>query len=1008
MDPAERSGFENGPADPTYGAGAAPTPVRRAGRWLKIATGGMLGLLFFIAFAPQFVGWSSLRHEWPRLRLRGFTEKIRVERASLSWWGPVVLTNVELYAPDGKVFAKVASYREDRSVWDMLFHRYNPVQIQLDSPQITVLIRPDGSNVEDAMAPVLAYPRHPRRHRTIEVIDGAVRATDAASGRTAAWEHVSLHATIEREGPALRQLTLSAELADAPEAKPLNVTFARPEMAQGTDSAHPRWEVTLDAGNLPLTAFGPVLTRIAPDLDFSGTITAHLRVQSGGDGSLPVSLRLGGDWQLTSPDLTVNWPRWLGDDRLTLGETSFDGGFSLDKAVCRVKGFKVLTDVCRLEGNGAFSLDDFTGVQNESRDEGQHPETRFDLSGDLDLVRLAKILSHTLPRREGAELTEGKVSLKVSNRLREGSSQWTGRVGTTKLAALVGGEPVSWDEPLNLTFDAHRQDGRLEIDSLECRSEIFQLTGSGNTDKAHVEAHSDLATLAARLGEFFDTRSSELRGQLSLTVDLSRDPESMLVVETRGDVENLQIRRLATKYVERRAGDQQDFDADEPPVGLPPPQAMPGGLRTKLSQRRADRAAKKDLRRREKELQQRADQIVRVPIQEWRTIWDEPRLTAVGQGRLVPDKGLIELERLEITSDGLRLAASGDVTDLLQRIEVDLHGEATYDIAKLIERVRETVGPHLQVAGRGSREFSIKGPFRNPPAADAPQPIVALDLTGRAGFDWQSADLFGLQAAAGELSIQLAEGIISAGPLDLAVSGGKLKLAPSLDLRGGPVTVVVPAGPVMENIELTDEVCDGWLKYIAPVLAQATRADGRFSLDLEETRIALADPGAADVSGRLRIDRGQVLPGALMIEIGDLIGRIVAPINGGTPPNWLAAEKPLVRIDKQDVEFRLKDRRIHHDRMEFNVRNVLIRTRGSVGLDQTLDLVAEISLSDEMLNRAKFLGQLRGRTLEIPIQGTLKKPRVDRRVIARLATELVPGAIEGLINQGVKRFQERR
>jgi hypothetical protein len=273
---------------------------------------------------------------------------------------------------------------------------------------------------------------------------------------------------------------------------------------------------------------------------------------------------------------------------------------------------------------------------------------------------------------------------------------------------------------------------------------------------------------------------------------------------------------------------------------------------------------------------------------------------------------------------------------------------------------------------------------------------------------WRSGDLFGLETGPAEIDLALAGGVVTMKPLELAISGGKVTLAPRVFLNDRPVVLAVPAGPVIENVELTDEVCDSWMKYIAPVVAQATRARGMFSLDLDETQVALVDPASGEVSGRLRIDSGQLLPGPLFEEISELVGRIVSTIDKSPPRDLLGIDRPIVEIDRQAVNFRLQGRRVFHTPVEFRVRNLLVRTHGSVGIDQTLDVIAELSFSDEFVSRSRILAPLKGRTLEIPIQGTLRKPRIDRSAIGQILRQFGPNVIEGLINNGIQKLNERR
>jgi hypothetical protein len=416
------------------------------------------------------------------------------------------------------------------------------------------------------------------------------------------------------------------------------------------------------------------------------------------------------------------------------------------------------------------------------------------------------------------------------------------------------------------------------------------------------------------------------------------------------------------------------------------------------AERKAGRQAKREMRRQDREIRKEANEVVLVPVQDWQTLWAEPHLALTLRSRVHQDPVSIELVQLGAESDGLTLRASGSIAEIFGRCSVELNGEADYDLARLIERIRETVGPHLQIVGKDTRRFSLKGPLRNPAATAAVRPMVPLELSANGGVGWQRGDLFGLVGGAGDIDLTLAQGIVSMRPLDMQVSGGRLKLAPRLLLTGGPAMIEISAGPIVESVVLTDEMCDSWLMYIAPIVAHATRTEGRISLALNETRLPVADPASADVSGRMLIE-GQVLPGPLFDEVSRFVGGIVSGIDGGPLRDWLGVDRPLVQIGRQEVEFNLHNGRIHHSAMDFVARGIVIRTHGSVGLDQSLDLVAEVALSDEMLSRAKFLGKLQGRTLEIPIQGTLRKPRLARGGIGRLAEQLGQTILDGILNQ---------
>jgi hypothetical protein len=969
-------------------------------------------MLLLLTFAPQIVAWSALRHHLPRLRLRGFEEEIRVGRASLSWWGPIELSDVELDSPDGKPCVTVKRVTEDRGVWTLLFRRQEPLHVRFEEPIVTLLVRPDGSNLEDAFAPVLSHPRpwRPNRERSFEVVNGRIRISETTTGRTAEWSDVTLKARTDPGQTVPAHLELTAKFADAPRAEPLRLVLD--QSGPGLDTAAPRgsWEAKLETADLPIAALGPILGRLVPDLDVSGTVTAEVDLHADRNANSTRTGLSAAEWKMTTKDLQFACPGRIGADRPMLGEARFEGKISADRSKCRIERLSLVTDVCRLTASGVFPIGGASPVEVQRHDGAEPRDPDFNLDGELDIVGLARLLPATLAVREGARLTEGKVVVHAASRSREGRSEWSGSVETPRLAARLDDEEIVWDEPLEIRFNLHREVDRIEIDELECRSEIVRLTGRGNSRNAHVEAGCDLDRLAARLGQFFNTDSFEMHGTAIATVDLEREADGRLVFNARGDVENVLLRRMVTTMVERRRGEVQPIEF-QAPAQAPPPAPQPGfpsdrrGMRL---QKRAERDTQKEARRRENEARKMADEIVAVPVAEWRTIWSEPRLELIGAGRFLREKHRIELNRVELLSDGIHLSASGSVTDLISRCVIDLDGEAECDMERLVERLREVVGPHLHVSGHESRRFAIHGPLRTPGTSAAARPVVPPELNAKTALAWRSGDLFGLEAGPAEIDLALADGVVSMRPLELAVSGGKVTLAPQVLLNDSPAMLAIPAGPVIENVELNDEVCDSWMKYIAPVVAQATRAQGRFSLELDETRVALSDPASGAVSGRLRIASGQLLPGPLFTEISELVGRIVSTIDRNPPRDLLGIDQPLVEIGRQTVDFKLQGRRVYHSPVDFRVRNLLVRTHGSVGIDQTLDVIAEVSFSDEFVSRAKILAPLKGRTLEVPIQGTLRKPRIDRGAIGQLLKQIGPNAIEGLINNGIQKFRERR
>ncbi len=964
-----------------------------------------------VGLAPQIVAWSPLRHELPRQRLKGFRGRIRVGSASLSWWGPTVLTDIELDAPDGKPFYQVRRVTENCTAWGSLFRRTEPLDAVMENPVVNIVLRADGSNVEDAFAPVLAHPQDEIRQRTTKVVGGQIRITDSVTGATNALQNVAVDVKTDATDGSANEVAFRAEEADSPAAGTIEAKASWPSrVARNADAGDTIRELSLRVANASLERTKPIARRFWPDLDIAGTVSGHVQVTARGalDGSHKSSAS--GDWNLNFHDLRISSESKIGADTLSPGPTEFRGRFTQSGVNCRVEDLHFKTDFTQLDGGLAFLFHETPAMLAASDSSAQMPLPEMDLHGELDLVALARLLPHALKVREGTELKEGRIRFDVASRNEPGSPRWTGQLETSRIAAVIGGQEVAWDQPLSVQFSVRRSQGRYEIDKLESQSDVLMLHGGATDAGVHIEAACDLQELLSRLGKFLNTDAIDIQGALTATADFSRDTGGILQVDNRIILDNLSVRRQVTRMIERRAGELQPDAAPEParPVDPPQPVDPPRNRKELAAQRRAERQAKTQARRQERQAHRQANQIVEVPIQEWQTVWTDPQFNLTCRSRIDFDANRIEIVRFEVASDGIQLRGKGTISEIPQRCVVALAGEAEYDMARLTERARELIGPHIHVLGQGTRRFSITGPLRGQPTVEGgAQPLVPLELAATAGANWTSANLFGLAVGPGEFDVTLAQGVVALRPLEMTIGGGKLTLAPRVLLTDRPAILAVPAGPVIAGVELTDEFCDGWLKFIAPILSQATRCSGKFSLDVDDSQLPLNHSASGNLTGRLRIERGEVLPGPLFAEINGLISRIVSGTGVGAPQNLLGLDVPLIQIPRQTVEFELHERRIHHEVMEFQGRGVDIRTRGSVGLDHSLDLVAAISITDALASRVRILSALKGQTLEIPISGTLRRPRLDPRAIGRLAEQLGQGALDTLLNQGLRNFFER-
>ena len=218
--------------------------------------------------------------------------------------------------------------------------------------------------------------------------------------------------------------------------------------------------------------------------------------------------------------------------------------------------------------------------------------------------------------------------------------------------------------------------------------------------------------------------------------------------------------------------------------------------------------------------------------------------------------------------------------------------------------------------------------------------------------------------------------------------------------------MLLSRGPLLSDVHLTPELCSRGLKYITPVLAQLTVADGRFSIVMDGGRVPLADPTTGDVAGQMAI-RGQAKPGPIAQEFVVILTELTTLLKRGTLSKLGDQSGAVLSIDDSNIEFRMVGSRVYHRGLTFVVGTTPITTHGSVGFDETLAIVAEVPVQAKLLGVDLSLGTLEGQTLQIPLEGTLSKPKFDRHILQQFAGKFLQNAARGAIVDEVKSQLDR-
>jgi len=409
----------------------------------------------------------------------------------------------------------------------------------------------------------------------------------------------------------------------------------------------------------------------------------------------------------------------------------------------------------------------------------------------------------------------------------------------------------------------------------------------------------------------------------------------------------------------------------------------------------------------------------------WRTTWAEPRVEVEGQARYDHSRDQIELDRFQVASESISLGAQGKLNHPGARCEADLQGQVSYDLQRLSLALKDQFGDSLQLVGRDSRPFILQGPLfaaaspaREPPfqavsaggaLPEVPRSVLA-EIIAQASLAWTSANIQGFVIGPGELQTRLSGGLVQIAPLDLPVSEGRLRLESSLDLTGETPILSVPKAS-LDQVRVAPDMCQTWLKYVAPLVADATAAEGTFSLTVDNATIPLNQPQAGALHGTLTVHSARIGAGPMTREFLWLAQQVKALLDRRPMSAEYQGSSEWMVLPEQEFTFQLADQRFYHRDLQLKIQGVTMRTTGSVGMDQTLALMAEVPIQDEWLGTDRQLASLRGKVLKIPIQGTLSQPRLDRGALkqlsAQLLTETATGAASQLLEREIGRGLDR-
>ena len=384
----------------------------------------------------------------------------------------------------------------------------------------------------------------------------------------------------------------------------------------------------------------------------------------------------------------------------------------------------------------------------------------------------------------------------------------------------------------------------------------------------------------------------------------------------------------------------------------------------------------------------------------WIELLKEPTTNLNSDILLRHDFDAFQFTNLELTASALKLKANGSISDLAQTMQTEMKGSWNPNWQKINALLGAYSGNLVQLSGSGEQPFQLRGPlYATSTNSNQPVAWIPPELEAATSIRWDQGSVANVAIGASQINVDVRNSLATIKTEGIPFTGGVVRFAPSVDMRGENPILLMDQTRIIDNVQLSPETARQWLKYVAPLAADATSAQGNFTVDAKSVRMPIMNPMDMEARGAIRMKDVVIGAGPLAEQLLTSIQQVRGILkpearNDRDLKTWL-------QMSEQTIPIVIQNQRVFHDNVTFTHKDLTLKTRGSVGFDQSLSMVAEIPIEDDWIAGKSYLAGLKGQSLSIPISGTVSKPQLDQRAIQELSSQLVKQAASGALNQAI-------
>ncbi len=375
-------------------------------------------------------------------------------------------------------------------------------------------------------------------------------------------------------------------------------------------------------------------------------------------------------------------------------------------------------------------------------------------------------------------------------------------------------------------------------------------------------------------------------------------------------------------------------------------------------------------------------------------IWEESIAKATIVGTYDLKSGNMELSETTLQTVWMAYGGMTSIQSTKDSMQVVARGQMTYDAATVAEKIRPWTGNYLNIAGQRTEPVEVT--WKSSASSN-----WAESLQAKMQLGWDSANVVGIEIGKADVPLAIQNGQFRS-KTTIPVSQGALRWDLESNVGSDPIVIRQAPEMVLENVAITPQMCQGWLKYVAPLLADVTSVQGQLSLQVDRAEIVPTNSLKQTVAGELLVQGATVGPGPLADQFLAIVQQI-RTLRKGTSGQTTSPSGSWLQMPEQRIQFAVDQGRVAHRNLQIQAGDVVINTEGSVGIDGDIQLTASVPILKDWVDGTPALSSLAGQQIQFPIKGTLQKPQVDFQGFTAIGRQVAEAAVQGVLKNQLDR-----